>query len=50
LRNLIHDGKGEHILEQHARLHTPSIREDGRRKILEGVTTIEEVIRVTRED
>lgn len=50
LRNYIHDGKGEHILEQHARQFTPSIREDGRRKILEGVTTIEEVLRVTRED
>jgi len=47
LRNLIHDGAGEHVLEQHARLSTPSIREDGRRKILEGVTTIEEVLRVT---
>ena len=50
LRNLIHDGAGEHILEEHARQSTPSIREDGRRKILEGVTTIEEVLRVTRED
>lgn len=50
LRSMIHDGVGEHLLEQHARQMTPGIREDGRRKILEGQTTLEEVLRVTRED
>jgi general secretion pathway protein E len=29
---------------------TPSIRDDGRSKIMSGITTIEEVLRVTRED
>ena len=50
MRTLIHDGAGEQELERHARSATPGIRDDGRRKILEGVTTVEEVLRVTRED
>jgi len=50
MRTLIHDGAGEQELERHARLATPSIRDDGRHKILSGVTTLEEVLRVTRED
>ena len=29
---------------------TPSIRADGRRRVLSGSTTLEEVLRVTRED
>ena len=37
-------------LERHARQATPSIRDDGRAKVLRGETTIEEVLRVTRED
>jgi general secretion pathway protein E len=50
LRNMIHDGAGEHELERHARTLTPGIRDDGRAKILDGTTAIEEVLRVTRED
>jgi general secretion pathway protein E len=50
MRTMIHDGSGEHELERYARTMTPSIRDDGRSKIVEGVTTIEEVLRVTRED
>ncbi len=50
MRTMIHDGAGEHELERHARSMTPSIRDDGRTKILAGATTIEEVLRVTRED
>ncbi|MEQ1579807.1 MAG: type II secretion system ATPase GspE [Steroidobacteraceae bacterium] len=50
MRTMIHDGAGEHELERHARTMTPSIRDDGRQKILAGITTIEEVLRVTRED
>ncbi len=50
LRTMIHDGAGEHELEAYARTLTPSIREDGRNKILQGITTIEEVLRVTREE
>ena len=47
---LIHDGVSEQELERHARLTTPSIRDDGRTKVLRGETTLEEVLRVTRED
>ncbi|HKU16221.1 MAG TPA: type II secretion system ATPase GspE [Steroidobacteraceae bacterium] len=50
MRTMIHDGAGEHELDRHARTLTPSIRDDGRAKILAGTTTIEEVLRVTRED
>ena len=50
MRTMIHDGASEQDLERHAREATPSIRDDGRAKILNGTTTIEEVLRVTRED
>jgi len=50
MRTMIHDGAGEHELDKYARTLTPSIRDDGRAKILNGTTTIEEVLRVTRED
>jgi len=50
MRTMIHDGAGEHELDKYARTLTPSIRDDGRAKIMSGTTTIEEVLRVTRED
>ena len=50
LRTLIHDRAGEHEMEQHARQYWPSIRQDGMRRILAGDTSLEEVLRVTRED
>jgi general secretion pathway protein E len=50
LRTMIHDGAAEHDMERYARTLTPSIRDDGRAKILSGSTTVEEVLRVTRED
>jgi general secretion pathway protein E len=50
MRTMIHDGASELDLERHARTSTPSIRDDGLRKVLAGETTIEEVMRVTRED
>ncbi len=50
LRTMIHDGASEQAMEKHARQRYPSLRAEGRAKILEGVTTIEEVVRVTRED
>ena len=49
MRRLIHNNAGEHELEAHARQHGPSIRHDGARNVLAGVTTLEEVLRVTRE-
>jgi general secretion pathway protein E len=50
MRTMIHDGAAEHELERYARTMTPSIRDDGLDKVLRGETTIEEVLRVTRED
>jgi general secretion pathway protein E len=50
LRGMIHDMSGEQALERHARKFTPSIRQDGIRLVLKGLTTLEEVLRVTRED
>ncbi len=50
MRGMIHEGVSEQDLERHARLTTPSIRADGRRRVLEGSTSLDEVLRVTRED
>ncbi len=49
-RTMIHDGVSEQALEQYARTRNPSIREDGIRQVLNGTTTLEEVLRVTRAD
>ena len=50
MRGMIHDGESEQELERYARTMSPSIRADGVRKVLEGTTTLEEVLRVTRAD
>lgn len=50
MRQLIHDQAGEPVLERHARRTSPSIRADGWRRVRAGETSIEEVLRVTRED
>ena len=50
MRAMIHDGASEQSLERHARTHGPGIREDGRRRVLTGETTLEEVLRVTQVD
>jgi general secretion pathway protein E len=50
VRALIHNGKGEQAIEKFIRKSTPSIRRDGFDKVMLGETTIEEVLRVTRED
>jgi general secretion pathway protein E len=47
---MMHEGKGEQAIEKYVRQSTPSIREDGCRKVLSGHTALEEVLRVTRED
>jgi general secretion pathway protein E len=49
MRTMIHDGASEHELEQYARRFTPGMRQDGNRRALAGVTTLEEVVRVSRE-
>lgn len=50
LQEMIHDGSGEYQLEREARKTTASIRQDGISKVLEGLTSLEEVLRVTKED
>ena len=49
MRTRIHDGEGEQQLEQYARKSSSSMRQDGWRRVLAGETTLEEVLRVTRE-
>ncbi|WP_230659370.1 type II secretion system ATPase GspE [Psychrobacter sp. I-STPA10] len=49
LRQLIHGNTAEHEMEAYARQKTPSIRADGLNKVLAGKTTLEEVLRVTKE-
>ena len=50
LRELIHDRVSDQELTRHVRKTCPGIREDGRDKILSGVTTVQEILRVTLED
>ncbi len=47
LRQLIHEGAGEQQMLAHARKFSRAIDADGRDKVLQGITTIEEVLRVT---
>ncbi len=49
MRTLIHDGASEQVMERRARTRTPSIQYDGRQKVLQGQTSLEEVLRVSRE-
>lgn len=50
VREIIHNGHGEQAIEKYIRQHTASIRLDGFEKVMLGKTTLEEVLRVTRED
>ena len=47
LRTLIHDGASEQAMVAAARERYPSIQADGRRRILAGDTSLQEVLRVT---
>ena len=47
LREAIHTGAGEQTLARIARQQSPGIDADGRRRILDGQTSLEEVLRVT---
>ncbi len=49
IRALIHDGGSEKELLEAARRDTPGIQDDGRRRVLAGETSIDELLRVTRE-
>ena len=48
--SMIHDRISEHLIEEHIHAGIPTMREDGLRLVLEGKTTLGEVLRVTRED
>lgn len=50
MRDKIHNGTSELDIERYARKTGYSIREDGKRRVVQGLTTVEEVLRVTRED
>lgn len=48
MRALIHNGAAEAALEARARESHPSILDDGWRKVVDGTTSLEELLRVTR--
>jgi general secretion pathway protein E len=50
LRALIHDESGEQAMENYARQTSPSLFMDGTRRILNGETSLEEVLRVVRDE
>lgn len=50
VRRMIHALKGEQEITDYVRKHSPGIREDGCGKVLEGGTTLEELLRVTQKD
>lgn len=49
VQELIHAEAGEMAIEKAIRAYTPSIRDDGLDKVKAGITTLEEVMRVTKE-
>lgn len=50
VRQMIHGEDSEEHLLQAVRPHARSIRDDGIQRVREGITTLEEVLRVTQED
>lgn len=50
MRELIHNRASEAEITVYARSQGPGIRDDGRMRILSGITSMEEVLRVTQED
>jgi general secretion pathway protein E len=49
LRAMIHDGSGQHALEEYAHQQHHDIQYDGIRRIIAGETTVDELFRVTKE-
>jgi general secretion pathway protein E len=47
---LIHQGAGEQALIDEARKLSRSLFQDGRQRVLDGVTSVDELLRLTRED
>ena len=50
MRQMIHDCASEQDMSVYARTRSPSIREDGKARILAGVTSAQEVLRVSLDD
>ena len=50
MKNMIHDEASEQELEKKARKNSPSLKDDGIRRVLDGSTSIEEILRVTRKE
>ena len=50
VRRMIHAEESEQAIVDYARQQTPNIRVDGCGKVLAGITTLEEVLRVTQDD
>ena len=50
LRTMIHGRSSEQNMKKYARTFTPSIRQDGFRRVLLGDTSLEEILRVTSEE
>ena len=50
MRSMIHDGESEHRIEAYARTLTPGILDDGIRLVLEGKSSLEEVLYAVREN
>ncbi len=50
LSRMIHDGTSQQDMENYAYRQTSSIRADGLNKVYQGLTTLNEVIRVTKEN
>jgi general secretion pathway protein E len=50
LRSMVHDIGAENELEEYARTLSPSIRQNGVDLVLKGKTTLEEVMRVTKDN
>ncbi|WP_404817639.1 type II secretion system ATPase GspE [Vibrio panuliri] len=49
VQELIHNEAGEQAIERAIRAKTPAIRDDGLEKVRQGITSLEEVMRVTKE-
>jgi len=50
IRTMIHDGAGQHALESYAQKKNETIQEDGMNQVLAGKTSLDELLRVTKND
>ncbi|MGV6809968.1 MAG: type II secretion system ATPase GspE [bacterium] len=50
LRQMIHERYSEMDMDHYVHQHTPSLRQDAIREVVNGTTSVEEVLRVTREE